>query len=39
MIPKQSGGYLFLFVAFLSMGLQLPQDIHTGLATKNWTVG
>ena len=31
MNPKQSGGYLFLFVAFLSMGLQLPQDIHTDL--------
>ena len=31
MNPKQTGGYLFLFVAFLSMGLQLPQDIHTDL--------
>ena len=31
MNPKQTGGYLFLFVAFLSMCLQLPQDIHTDL--------
>ena len=34
MNPKQTGGYLFLFVAFLSMCLQLPQDIHT-----NFTFG
>ena len=31
MNPKQTGGHLFLFVAFLSMCLQLPQDIHTDL--------